>query len=223
MCASRDVAAACVLCHASRGSSSDGDGVGWRGSDVEEQGRSVCGDAEDRHESCFECDRLWWSFVAPLLSVFYLTVLSCFFAVGLQAIALHSTTIPTHLHTTHNHTTHNNKQKFHLRSDLAQKMPPGSFIAVHAGAGYHGTAKEPAYTSAMRAALTAAQRCLDQGGSSSDAVRCAICVLEVSESGVWAAFEPVNHTSTTTTTTLTHHTCYAHRMRLSRMLARAPT
>lgn len=53
------------------------------------------------------------------------------------------------------------------------------FIAVHAGAGYHGTSKEHTYRAAMQQALQAAAQCLDAGGSSMDAVRSAICVLEV--------------------------------------------
>jgi isoaspartyl peptidase/L-asparaginase-like protein (Ntn-hydrolase superfamily) len=54
------------------------------------------------------------------------------------------------------------------------------FIAVHAGAGYHGASKEAAYKSALQAALAAAAQCLDAGGSSFDAVEAAICALEVS-------------------------------------------
>jgi isoaspartyl peptidase/L-asparaginase-like protein (Ntn-hydrolase superfamily) len=57
-------------------------------------------------------------------------------------------------------------------------MPP-YFIAVHAGAGYHGPNKEEAYTAAMRRALRAAAAALDQGCSSMDAVKIAICALEV--------------------------------------------
>jgi isoaspartyl peptidase/L-asparaginase-like protein (Ntn-hydrolase superfamily) len=53
------------------------------------------------------------------------------------------------------------------------------FIAVHAGAGYHGTSKELAYRAAMQQALKAAAACLDSGGSSMDAVKSAICALEV--------------------------------------------
>ncbi|KAF6251964.1 nucleophile aminohydrolase [Scenedesmus sp. NREL 46B-D3] len=55
---------------------------------------------------------------------------------------------------------------------------PSYFIAVHAGAGYHGPAKEAAYTAAMRSALRAAAAALDQGCSSMDAVKTAICALE---------------------------------------------
>lgn len=53
------------------------------------------------------------------------------------------------------------------------------FIAVHAGAGYHGYSKELSYRVAMQQALKAAAECLDSGGSSMDAVKSAICVLEV--------------------------------------------
>lgn len=57
-------------------------------------------------------------------------------------------------------------------------MPP-YFIAVHAGAGYHGPHKEAAYLAAIRDALAAAAAVLEQGGSSMDAVKAAICALEV--------------------------------------------
>uniref|UniRef100_A0A383V1S9 Uncharacterized protein n=1 Tax=Tetradesmus obliquus TaxID=3088 RepID=A0A383V1S9_TETOB len=56
-------------------------------------------------------------------------------------------------------------------------MPP-YFIAVHAGAGYHGPQKEAAYLAAIRAALAAAAAVLEQGSSSMDAVKAAICALE---------------------------------------------
>jgi taspase (threonine aspartase 1) len=57
-------------------------------------------------------------------------------------------------------------------------MPP-YFVAVHAGAGYHSPAKEAAYLAAMRAALTQAAAAFDQGCNSMDAVKAAICALEV--------------------------------------------
>lgn len=54
------------------------------------------------------------------------------------------------------------------------------FVAVHAGAGYHGRErKAAAYTAAMRKALGAAAECLDRGLDSLAAVKAAICVLEV--------------------------------------------
>jgi isoaspartyl peptidase/L-asparaginase-like protein (Ntn-hydrolase superfamily) len=53
------------------------------------------------------------------------------------------------------------------------------FIAVHAGAGYHGASKEAAYKSALQAALAAAAQCLDAGGTSFDGVKSAVCALEV--------------------------------------------
>lgn len=58
-------------------------------------------------------------------------------------------------------------------------MPPGCFIAVHAGAGHHGVNREAAYKAAMRSAVKAAAAALEQGQSSMDAVKAAICVLEV--------------------------------------------
>ncbi len=53
------------------------------------------------------------------------------------------------------------------------------FVAVHAGAGFHAASKEVAYRTAMHQALQAAAKCLQDGGSSMSAVKCAICVLEV--------------------------------------------
>lgn len=53
------------------------------------------------------------------------------------------------------------------------------FIAVHAGAGFHSASKEVAYAAAMHQALQAAAKCLQDGGSSMDAVMRAICALEV--------------------------------------------
>eukprot|EP00878_Enallax_costatus_P039453 GHUV01045192.1.p1 GENE.GHUV01045192.1~~GHUV01045192.1.p1 ORF type:complete len:154 (+),score=7.93 GHUV01045192.1:94-555(+) len=58
------------------------------------------------------------------------------------------------------------------------------FIAVHAGAGYHGRErKAAAYTAAMRQALKAAADYLDQGRDCVAAVKAAICILEVLYAG----------------------------------------
>lgn len=64
------------------------------------------------------------------------------------------------------------------------------FIAVHAGAGFHGLSKENSYKVALQQAMQAAMVCLDQGGSSLEAVRSAICVLEVKkpEQGILALY-----------------------------------
>ena len=53
------------------------------------------------------------------------------------------------------------------------------FIAVHVGAGYHSTAKESEYASAMHEALRRACAALQQGSTADMAVTRAIMALEV--------------------------------------------
>ncbi|KAJ2406870.1 hypothetical protein GGI10_005097, partial [Coemansia sp. RSA 2530] len=54
----------------------------------------------------------------------------------------------------------------------------GYYVAVHVGAGYHGPSKEPEYKAAMKSACRAAAALLGSGGSASEAVACAISILE---------------------------------------------